>query len=101
MPLHPAAPVRTGAPGHLRMHFAAAMWQAAELEELASSLATDSNKGSQAGGNGGEPDVNSNVDNSQAGGFFAWMGRDPTVKPARGVHAGVHLGVRAVAGGSE
>ena len=84
------------------------MWEAAALDELAGSWAGQSNMGStnassnadsQVGSSGGVSD--SSIDNSEAGGFFAWMGRAPTATHARGVHAGVDLGVRTMEGGED
>ena len=41
--------------------------------------------------------IRDTVDNTTAGGFFAWMGREPA-QSGRGVHAGADLGTTTLAG---
>ena len=79
------------------------MWRAAGLEEALNKstncIAASSASGDGAGCSGdvlNTPDEHT-VDNTTAGGFFAWMGREPA-QSGRGVHAGVNLGIRTIAG---
>jgi hypothetical protein len=58
-----------------RGRYESAMWRAAGLEE------PNSNKARDPRGAAGNEDVEGEVDNATAGGFFQWMGRDPTGRP--------------------
>ena len=71
------------------------MWRAAGLEEAlnksTNGIAASSGDGAGCSGDVLNTPDEHTVDNTTAGGFFAWMGRVPA-QSGRGVHAGVNVG---------
>ena len=77
----------------MRGRYESAMWRAAGLEQPGVDGGGGPG-GGQGGRGGGDVNEEGEVDNLEAGGFFARFGRDPERRQGLGEHAGVHLPAR-------